>query len=219
MRHAHDMRGGAPPGADGDPDAFRDQLARVAANRHSPEAAALYKVLFDYVERRVRRVSASARLSPGEQEEVVGDVLLQLMKGSLASFRGGSLPELLGFVRTITDRAAWRVVRSRERERRALEEAGTDGMERWTAPAPAGADQVEVVGETPLSEVDQAYLLDLLRAGSKAEYARRAGVSRAAVTQRVKRISDRLAALGARERESHDVWLEQAATAVLAVED
>lgn len=198
---------------------FREQLRRVAANRHGPEAAALYRVLFDYVQRRTRRTAGTARLSASEQEEVVGDVLLQLMQGSLVSFRGGSLPELLGFVRTITDRAVWRVVRGRERERVALEEAGVDGMDRWTAAAPPSSDAVEVVGETPLPAADQAYLIDLLRAGTKAEYARRAGVSRAAVTQRVKRISERLLALGAGERMAHEVWLGQAASAVLLVED
>ncbi|MCB9674062.1 MAG: hypothetical protein H6737_03040 [Alphaproteobacteria bacterium] len=200
-------------------DAFRDQLARIACNRHSPEAAALYRVLFDYVQKRVRRTAASARLQVSEQEEIVGEVLLQLMKGSLASFRGGSLPELLGFVRTISDRAVWRVVRSHERERNALETAGMDGMERWTGEPPKTADSVEVLGESPLEEKDQQYLLELLRAGSKAEYARRAGVSRAAVTQRVKRIRDRIESLTRGEQLAHEVWLEQQARAVAAFED
>lgn len=200
-------------------DAFREQLARISANRHSPEASALYKVLFEYITKRVRRKASSGRLSNGEQEEVVSDVLLTLMKGSLASFRGGSLPELLAFVRTISDRSVWRVVRKRERERVALETAGVEGMDRWTGAPPKPTDSVEVLGETPLSEVDQAYLVELLRAGSKAEYARRAGVSRAAVTQRVKRISARIEALSAQDKVAHQVWLEQRASAVLAYED
>jgi hypothetical protein len=200
-------------------DAFREQLGRITANRHTPEAAALYQVLFEYIVKRVRRTSSSARLSASEQEEVVGNVLLQLMKGSLASFRGGSLPELLGFVRTITDRAVWRRVRRLERERVALESAGVEGMERWTGAAPGPVDDVELLTDSPLSEKDQRYLVDLLRAGSKAEYARRAGVSRAAVTQRVKRIKDRITALGRQEQLAHEVWLEQQARAVVAYED
>ncbi|MEZ4323282.1 MAG: hypothetical protein R3F61_37810 [Myxococcota bacterium] len=200
-------------------DEFREQLARISANRHSPEAAALYQVLFDYVVRRVRRTGASARLGNSEQEEIVGEVLLQLMKGSLASFRGGSLPELLAFVRTISDRAVWRVVRTHERERVALETAGVDGMDRWTGEAPVSADAVEVLGESPLEEKDQVYLLELLRAGSKAEYARRSGVSRAAVTQRVKRIRDRIDSLSRGDQMAHEVWLQQQARAVAAFED
>ena len=67
--------------------------------------------------------------------------------------------------------------------------------------------EAERVAESPLSEADQAYLRQLLAAGSKAELARRAGVSRAAVTQRVQRIRRRVAELAPRERSSHEVWL------------
>jgi len=198
---------------------FREQLARIAANRHSPEAAALYRVLFEYTEKRVRRTSRSARLGASRQEEVVGEVLLQLMKGSLAGFRGGSLPELLAFVRTIADRAVWRVIRTLERERLALEDAGLDGMSRWTGAAPASADSFELMGTSPLEPKDQVYLCELLRAGSKAEYARRAGVSRAAVTQRVKRIRDRIAQLSKGDQLSHEVWLQQQAHAAVSYQD
>jgi hypothetical protein len=200
-------------------DAFREQLALVAANRHSPEAAALYKVLFDYCSKRVVRISHRSRLSTSEQEEVVGDVLLMLMKGSLASFRGGSLPELLGFVRTITDRATWKVVRGRERERKAMESADLTDMESWTGAAPAAADMLDLGAESPLAEKDKEYLLNLLRAGTKAAFARKTGVSRAAVTQRVARILSRVAALDAQQQLSHEVWLNRQARVAVSLED
>ena len=203
----------------GSDEAFRSQLQRIAANRHSPESAALYKVLFDYTNGRLRRIAARLRLSSCEQEEVVGEVLLQLMMGGLASFRGGSLPELLGFVRTITDRSAWKRVRLRDRERVALDTAGVDGMDAWTGQAPASPSDVEIHVDSPLDEKDQAYLLDLFRAGTKAEYARRAGVSRAAVTQRVQRIKDRIATLEPGERMAHEVWVGRTARAVAAFEE
>lgn len=203
----------------GSDDAFRDQLQRIAANRHSPEAAALYKVLFDYTNGRIRRISPRLRLSTCEQEEIVGEVLLQLMMGGLASFRGNSLPELLGFVRTITDRFAWKRVRSRDRERVALDSAGVDGMDSWTGQAPASPADVELHVDSPLEDKDQSYLLDLFRAGSKAEYARRAGVSRAAVTQRVQRIKDRIADLAPGERMAHEVWVGHSARAIAAFEE
>ncbi|MCA9567322.1 MAG: sigma-70 family RNA polymerase sigma factor [Myxococcales bacterium] len=202
-----------------DREGFREQLARVTANRHSPEAAALYKVLFDYSSQRVHRIAHRSRLSTTEQEEVVGDVLLMLMKGSLASFRGGSLPELLGFVRTITDRACWRVVRRRQKEREALEEADIDDMRAWTAAPPEPADAMDLEVESPLEEKDQEYLLQLLRAGTKAELARQTGVSRAAVTQRVRRILTRVESLDTGQRYAHEVWLERQARVAVALDD
>lgn len=203
----------------GSGEAFRSALRRIACNRHSPEAAALYKVLFDYTTGRTRRISPRLRLSPCEQEELVGEVLLQLMKGGLATFRGGSLPELLAFVRTITDRLAWKRVRRRDRERNALDTAGVDGMEAWTGEGPKAPNEIELDVESPLSEKDRDYLLDLLRAGTKAEYARRAGVSRAAVTQRVQRIKARIAELEPQQRMAHEVWLTRTARAVTAYEE
>lgn len=199
--------------------AFRDQLARVAADRHSPEAAALYKVLFDFTKNRVRRLASRARLSSAEQEEVVGDVLLMLMRGSLASFRGGSLPELLGFVRTITDRAAWKVVRRRDKEREAMESADLDDMRSWTGAPPGPVDAVEMDVDSPLPEKDRDYLRQLLRAGTKANLARKVGVSRAAVTQRVRRIVDKVKAMEPAHRLAHEAWLEREARVAAALEE
>lgn len=205
--------------SDTSPEVFRDQLARVVADRHSAEAAAFYKVLFDYATRRVQRISHRSRLSVGEQEEVVGDVLVMLMRGSLASFRGDSLPELFAFVRTITDRATWRVVRRHERERSAMEEADLEDMERWTGAAPRSPDRLDLDVESPLPEKDRVYLQQLLASGTKAELARRSGVSRAAVTQRVKRILAKVEQLPAQQRFAHQVWLENQARVAAAHDD
>ncbi len=184
----------------------------LLANRGTPEAAALFDVLLRYIHKRVLKVSRTCggHLSASRQEELVADVLLQLMDGGLARFKGGSLPELLGFVRTISDRSTWRAVRKFERERNALSDAGVQNMDRWTGSSPR-PDTLELVPDSPLSENDQAYLLKLLLAGSKAELARNAGVSRAAVTQRVQRIRQRIEALSPHDRMAHDVWMKQEA--------
>jgi DNA-directed RNA polymerase specialized sigma24 family protein len=76
-------------------------------------------------------------------------------------------------------------------------------------------EEVELAVDSPLRPKDQAYLLELLQAGTKAELARRTGVSRAAVTQRVQRIRSRIDALAQQDRLTHDVWMSQAARRVL----
>ncbi|MEQ1505123.1 MAG: hypothetical protein ABMB14_23010 [Myxococcota bacterium] len=198
---------------------LRRQLRLLVCDRHAPEARAMFEILTRYAHRRVALVSRHCgnTLSEGEQDEVVGEVLLQLMQGSLAAFRGETLPELLGFVRTIADRTTWRAIRRRDRERSVLSADG-DLIEDWTANLPRPDAFVEVVPDSPLPEVDQVYLRDLLEAGSKAELARRSGVSRAAVTQRVQRIRSRIAELPPMARMAHEVWLNQAARRALESE-
>lgn len=199
------------------PGELQPQLRLLLADRASPEAAAFFQLLMKYVHKRTVAVSRHCgnALAASEQEEVVAEVLLQLMQGSLASFRGQSIPELYGFVRTIADRTTWRVIRRKERERRALEGEGADAVEGWQGTLPRPDADAERVADSPLSDADQDYLRQLLAAGSKAELARRAGVSRAAVTQRVQRIRKRVAELGPQERSSHEVWLERAAREAL----
>ena len=192
----------------------------LLANRRSMEAMELFKGLTRYTHRRVASVSrhCGGALSPSEQEEVVADVLLQLLQGSLAAFRGETVPELFGFVRTIADRTTWRTIRRRDRERMLLQNEATDVVEDWSARLPAPDLNGERIASSPLSPSDQEYLLSLLRAGSKAELARRAGVSRAAVTQRVQRIRNRVAELDSDARIQHEVWLSQTARRVVAEE-
>lgn len=208
------VAGLAPEGAD-----LRTQLESLTSDRHSQEAKALFEVLCRYAHRRVGVVSRHCgnALSETEQEEVVGEVLLQLMQGSLAAFRGETLPELLGFVRTIADRTSWRAIRRRDREKTAIHEDG-DLLEDWSASMPRPDAHIEVRSDTPLPESDRVYLEELLRAGSKAELARRSGVSRAAVTQRVQRIQNRVAELSHHERLSHEAWLLQTARVVVETE-
>ncbi len=204
---------------EGDVD-IRRQLRMLLANRRAPEALGLFELLTRYAHRRVGSVSrhCGGALARSEQEEVVADVLLQLLQGSLAMFRGETLPELLGFVRTVADRTTWRTIRRRDRERALLHQEATDIVEDWNARLPAPDQDGERTATSPLSSSDQDYLMLLLRAGSKAELARRAGVSRAAVTQRVQRIRNRVAELGSDARIRHEVWLSQAARRVVTEE-
>jgi len=199
---------------------IRGQLRLLLSNRRSPEARAIFEVLMRYTHKRVAAVSrhSAGSLSRTVQEEVVSEVILQLMQGSMAAFRGETLPELLGFVRTIADRTTWRTIRRRDRERSLLQTEAVDLIEEWSARLPAPDANGERVTTSPLPDADCNYLVDLLKAGSKAELARRAGVSRAAVTQRVQRIRGRVLELAAQDRIQHDVWLTQVARRVVAEE-
>lgn len=192
----------------------------LLANRRSSEARELFELLTRYTHRRVASVNrhCGGALASSEQEEVVADALLQLLQGSLATFRGETVPELLGFVRTVADRTTWRTIRRRDRERALLQKEATTLVEEWNARLPAPDSKGERVIDSPLAQSDQAYLVQLLEAGSKAELARRAGVSRAAVTQRVQRIRNRVAELTRNEQMQHEVWLSQAARRVVLAE-
>lgn len=196
---------------------LQPQLRLLLADRRSPEAAALFQLLMKYVHKRTVMVSRHCgnALTPCEQEEVVSDVIVQLMQGTLASFRGNSVPELYGFVRTIADRTTWRVIRRKERERDTLRGEAAEAVEGWQGAIPRPDADAERSPDSPLNDRDQVYLRELLSAGSKAELARRAGVSRAAVTQRVQRIRARIAELAPGARSAHEVWLERAAREAL----
>ncbi len=199
---------------------LRDAVRRIAADRHAPEAKALFDVVCRYSARRLATVSRRCgnALGDTEQEELVGDVLFQLMQGSLAAFRGETLPEFLAFVRTICDRSAWRVIRRKERERHAVETESA-ALEDWSVDLPRPDAFLEVAAESPLPETDREYLVALLTAGSKAEFARRSNVSRAAVTQRVQRIQQRVLDLSLSERLLHEAWLDQTARAVASTHE
>lgn len=202
---------------------FLLQLRALIADRRSPEAQALYLQLLEYADRRARRVWTTRYpdlLSEAEVDEAVADVVTELMTGALARFRGESLPELLAFVRTMCDRQVGARARRRLRERDTLAQAGGPVGRSWLAPPAAPADEaLHQVPESPLSERDQAYLRDLLAAGSKAELARLHGHSRAAVTRMVQRIQSRIAALGADERLASDAWLAHNARLALGLDE
>ena len=121
-------------------------------------------------------------------------------------------------VRTIADRCTWRAVRRHERERAAIAGLRSEDGAGWVAIPPRPDAEAERDPQSPLDTKDQEYLLALLAAGSKAELARRAGVSRAAVTQRVKRICRRIDELEAMDRMAHEVWMKHAARSALASE-
>lgn len=202
------------------PGELQRRLRLLLADRRSPEAAALFETLMRFAHRRIAQVSRSCggKLSRSEQEELVSEVVLQLVRGALARFQGDSMGELYGFVRTIADRCTWRAVRRHERERAAI--AGLRNEERagWVSIPPRPDAEAECVPQSPLDAKDQEYLRALLAAGSKAELARRAGVSRAAVTQRVKRICRRIDELSSMDRIAHEVWMKHAARSTLAAE-
>lgn len=196
-------------------EAFRETLRGLLADRHGPEARALFLTLSRYVEGRVRwfgRSRSSDLFGDADLEEIVGEIMYQLMAGSLAQFRGDSLPELIGFVRTITDRSLWRTARRRLGERAALDNVEVADTLRERHYAPRRADElVLLLPDSPLDPKDQEYLEALFSAGSKAEYARQAGVSRAAVTKRVDRIRARIDAMTDDQRGAAEAWMAQAA--------
>lgn len=197
---------------------FRTQLRGLIADRQSAEARALYGVLLKYVDGRVRslwRHACADLLSESEVEEVVADVMFQLVSAGLAQFRGNSLPELIGFCRTVADRNLWHRARRARRERDLLDGAQAETVRDWQVNTAMPDQAAQVVPESPLAPADQDYLFALLRAGSKAEHARRAEVTRAAVTRRVQAIRARIDALAPRDKAAAEVWLEQAARQVL----
>lgn len=200
---------------------FITQLRGVLADRQGPEAAALFQTLLKYVHRRVQILAhtrCEGLLMEADQEEVIAEVMFQMMSGGLARFRGECLPQLLAFVRTATDRIAWRVSERKIRERDAVERVTDDRDARWTPSTLRAPDQgTESVPDSPLPVEDLRYLSALLEAGSKADLARHAGVSRAAVTQRIQRIRDRISALSPRERAAHEAWLEHQASIAISM--
>lgn len=197
---------------------LQQSLRGVLANRHTPETRAFYEKLLSYIDRRARLIWRSCYrdlLSQAEIDEAVAEVLKRLMCGALARFRGETLNELFGFVRTITDRCVWRLAQKKLKERDALEGEGREHAEDWYGTVRHPEALVEVIPEVPLAEADQDFLQKLLEAESKVEYSRRHGVSRAAVTQRVQRIRRRIAKLDPEQRRTVDAWLHQQARAHL----
>ncbi len=197
---------------------FQHQLQQLLSNRKSPEARAFYLSILRYVERRVQalwRQRYRDLLSQTDLEEVVADVGMRLMTGALVRFRGSTPAELYAYVRTIADRSLGKVVRKKLRERDVMEEVSNDQAADMLGSLPAPDQDAEVTATCPLAERDQAYLLRLLEAGSKAEYARRHNQSRAAVTRMVQRIQARIEALSQDQRVAVDVWMHQQAREVL----
>lgn len=197
-------------------------LRHILANRHSAEARGFWETLLKEIERRVKNAQYnrwSDVLRSTETEELVGDVLFDLMQGGLARFRGESIGELYAFIRTICERKVARAAQKRIRERKHVDFKADLTFDDRTVPAKAEVS--EGPGwkvDSPLPTKDQTYLTELLQAGSKAELARRKGVSRAAVTQRIQRIHVKLQELGEQARLEHRSWLQRQAESVIAAE-
>ncbi len=197
---------------------FREQLVILLADRHSPEARAFFTWLLRYVERRVGAVGArlyADLLQHSELEEITAEVMVQLVGGSLARFRGESMNELVAYVRVVADRGVCHRVRRRLLERRTLEARGEELVYAWSGRVDDPAEIVRHVPDCTMASSDMDYLVALLQAGSKVELARRQGVSRAAVTQRVQRIQARIEAMEPRERAAAEAWLEHTARQVI----
>ncbi len=200
-------------------EALRRQIRRLIADRRDAESTAFFEAIASYAHRRVLGIARrTSCLSDAEAEEVTGEVLLQLMRGSLANFRGETVPELLAFVRTVADRITWRTMR-RSRRASAVAAMVWDHPESLFGELPRPDGHIERHVDSPLPEPDRLYLEALLFAGSKAEHARRTGVSRAAVTQRVQRIQDRIDLLPGGDKAKHEAWLHQAARSALDTAD
>lgn len=199
----------------------RAALDALLCDRHGPEARALFLHLAQYADRRVQRV-AHARygnlLTDAHREEVVSEVLFELMNGSLAAFRGTTIGELTAFVKCICDRQVWRLAQKQIRERDTLAETGVvaDVVRAWNGHVPGPAERLRLSPTNPLPESDSAYLLRLLEAGSRAEFARLEGVSRAAVTQRIQRIKRRISELSETEQAAAEAWFSNEAERVAA---
>jgi hypothetical protein len=194
-----------------EPNIIRPQLDLLLSNRHSPEARQLYIMLARYIDKRVGRTSRvrySDVLTQADRDEIVGDVVLQLMSGALARLRGDTIGELLAFVRIICDRIVGHAARKRIRERDTLVGKAREEIASWTAASPQPDQVIHFVPDTPLSEQDADYLKTLLVVGSQAALARTHGVSRAAVTQRLHRIRDRIAAMDPKGQDATRAWVQ-----------
>jgi len=189
-------------------------IRQLTANRQSEEARALYIKLAQFAHMRVqKRVKTyySDLVSGPEKEEIVGDVIYQLMSGSLARFRGDTLPALLAFVRTVTDRCLWRVVHRKIREKNSLRTSNIDLIRDWNSQIPSPEHNLRLIPPSPFSQTDEDYLLSLFKAGSQADLARLQGTSRAAVTQRIRRIRSRLDDMQEQQQDNAKGWLKHLA--------
>ncbi len=190
---------------------IRPALNQLLANRHTGEAKALYTTLARYAHRRVENTARrrySDVLAPPDREDLVAEVLYQLMSGALARFQGKTTGELLAFVRTISDRHVNHAAHKRIRERNTLAGEVGDTVRDWVSREPSPEETVRMAVECPLSEEDEQYLTALFISGSRADLARSRGISRAAVTQRLTRIKNRIDALPHRQQSDAKVWIE-----------
>jgi DNA-directed RNA polymerase specialized sigma24 family protein len=198
---------------------IREPLEQLQSDRGSAEARALFTTLARYIHRRVLRLCTgrhSGLFGTFEHEELVGEVLLHCMNGALARFNGKTIPELLAYVRTLTDRTVGHSARRRIRERDTLEGQAREWVAGWTGTTAAPDQDLALDPGNPLNDQDANYLQELFSAGSQANLARTTGVSRAAVTQRIQRIRDRIRAMGPNKQLEVEVWARNHAYAAAA---
>ena len=193
---------------------IRPALEQLLCNRHTPEARGLYTTLARYAHRRVETIARrrfSDVLGAPDREELVADVLLQLMSGALARFQGSTVAELLAFVRTISDRLVGHSAFKKIRERDTLAGEVGDHVREWISVEQRPDEAVRLVPNCPLTQEDADYLEALFTSGSRADLARDMGISRAAVTQRISRIKNRIESLPLLKRSAAKAWIEDLA--------
>jgi DNA-directed RNA polymerase specialized sigma24 family protein len=201
---------------------IREPLEQLLSDRGSAEARALYTTLARYIHRRIVRLCSgrhSGLFGTFEHEELVGEVLLHCMNGALCRFNGHTIPELLAFVRTLTDRTVGHSARRRIRERDTLQGDARQVVAAWNGTTAAPDSNVQLAPDNPLSDQDSTYLQELFSAGSQARLARSSGVSRAAVTQRIQRIRARIEAMGPDKQLEVEVWARNHAYALAVQTD
>lgn len=193
-------------------EALHLDVRRVLSDRHGPEAAALFRALAAFVDRRVAHLARTRcrdLISDADREEILGEVLYALMEGALGRFRGTTTAELQAFVRTMADRTTIR------RAQRHLRERDADAVLPAPEPEPSPDERIELDTISSLDATDRAYLGELLQAGTQADLARAKGVSRAAVSQRVARIRERIDRMSSGQRAAHDAWMARMAAETL----
>jgi len=133
------------------------------------------------------------------------------MSGALARFQGSTVAELLAFVRTISDRLVGHSAFKKIRERDTLAGEVGDHVREWISVEQRPDEAVRLVPNCPLTQEDADYLEALFTSGSRADLARDMGISRAAVTQRISRIKNRIESLPSLKRSAAKAWIEDLA--------
>ena len=139
-----------------------------------------------------------------------------LLLDALFKFRGQHIGALISFVRTITDRHIWHTAQRRIREKKQHAEHMAAVIHDAPSTSPDPEATLIAIPSCPLDSTDTNYLPGLIRAGSQANYARQQSVSRAAVTQRLKRIRARVHRLTPAEQHAVRHWIHQQ-TAKMAI--
>jgi hypothetical protein len=191
---------------------LQDDIAAILSGAQTAPSRALCVLIVEVIRKRSHYRSCCRYrdlISTDDLEDLNSEIMLVLLNGTLQAFRGRSQGELICFLRTIVDRHLWRLAQRRIRERELLNTETKALVESWSGTFMTPDQALVAIPESPLPEADTSYLLGLIQAGSQAAYARQQAVSRAAVTQRIKRIRKRVQALGEADQTTVHAWMCQ----------